>query len=87
MCDVLCTDNFVKMFLLQAFLCDNDFDIVILGDTHLSSKIYSDEFDIEGYSCHRCDYPGDTSRGDNGGIAVTETLRLKPTQRIILMIL
>ena len=49
----MATDNFLKQILLQAFLCVNDFGIVILGETHLSSKIDSDEFDTEGYSFQR----------------------------------
>ena len=60
------TDNFSKKFLLQAFLCVNDFDIVILGETHLSSKIDENELNIEGYSFQRCDHPDDTSRGGMG---------------------
>ena len=57
------TDDLSKKFLLQAFLCVNDFDIVILGETHLSSKIDENELNIEGHSFQRCDHPDDTSRG------------------------
>ena len=40
------TDNFLKKILLQAFLCVNDFDIVILRETHLCSKINENELNI-----------------------------------------
>ena len=60
------TDNFLKKFLLQAFLCVNDFDIVILGETHLTSKISENELNIDGYYFVRCDHPGDDSRGGIG---------------------
>ena len=57
------TDNFAKKYLLEAFLVANDFDIVLLGETHLTSQI--DEND--GYSIKRCDHPDGKPRG---GIAV-----------------
>ena len=57
------TDNFLKKSLLQAFLCVNDFDIVILGESHLTSKTDENELSIDGYSFQRCDNPGDVSRG------------------------
>ena len=60
------TDNFFKKILLQAFLCVNDFDIVILGETHLCSKINENELNIEGYSFKHCDHPNDASRGGIG---------------------
>ena len=60
------TDNFLKKILFQAFLCFNDFDIVILGETHLCSKINENELNIEGYSFKHCDHPNDTSRGGIG---------------------
>ena len=62
----LATDNFLMKFLLQAFLCVNDFDIVILGETHLTSKITNDDLNIEGYSFERIDYPNDDPRGGVG---------------------
>ena len=60
------TDNFSKKFLLEAFLCVNGFDIVILGETHLTSKVTDDELNIEGYSFKRCDHPNDNPRGGIG---------------------
>ena len=60
------TDNFAKKKnLLEAFL--TDFDIVILGETHLTSQIYEDDLEIDGYSIKRCDHPDGKPRG---GIAV-----------------
>ena len=56
----LSTDNFLRI-LLQAFLCVNDFDIVISDETHLCSKINENELNIEGYSFKHCDHPNDTS--------------------------
>jgi len=60
------TDNFVKKSLLQAFLCVHNFDVVILGETHLTSKIDEKELDIEGYSFKRCDHSDDVARGGIG---------------------
>ena len=60
------TDNFLKKFLLQAFLCVNDFDIVILGETHLTSNVTNNDIEIDGYSFERCDHPDDTPRGGIG---------------------
>ena len=60
------TDNFLKKTLLQAFLCVNNFDIVVLGETHLTSKIVNNDLEIEGYSFERCDHPDDDARGGIG---------------------
>ena len=54
------TDNFAKKYLLEAFLLIDDFDIVALEETHLTSQ-------IDGYSIKRCDNPDGKLRG---GIAV-----------------
>ena len=62
----LTINNFMKKSLLQAFLSVNNFDIIILGETHLTSKIADTELDIEGYSFKRCDHPDDDSRGGIG---------------------
>ena len=61
------TDNFSKKFLLQAFLSVNDFDIVILGETHLTTNTtdYEQTTDYD-YKFERCDHPGDYSRGGIG---------------------
>ena len=46
----LTTDDFIKKILLEAFLSVNDFDIVILGDSHLTSKIDENDLEIDGYT-------------------------------------
>ena len=60
------TDNLLKKTLLQAFLCVNNFDIVVLGETHLTSKIDNNDLEIEGYSFERSDHPDDDARGGIG---------------------
>ena len=52
--------------MLQAFLCVNDFDIVVLDETHLTSKVDENELRIEGYSFERYDHQDDISRGGIG---------------------
>ena len=61
------TDNFVEKHLLEAFLDVNDFDIVFLAETHITSQIDEDGLEIEGYSIKKCGHPDGKSRG---GIAV-----------------
>ena len=60
------TDNFLKKILLQAFLCVNNFDIVIIGESHLTSKFDENEFKLDGYYFEHCDHPDDKSRGGIG---------------------
>ena len=62
------TDNYLKKTILQAFLSVSNFDIVILGETHLTSKNLENELDIEGYSFERCAHSEDVSRGGIGYI-------------------
>ena len=57
------TNNFLKKTLLQAFLSVNDVDIVILGESHLTSKTDEKDLEIDGYSFERSDHPDDVSRG------------------------
>ena len=59
-------EKYLIQVLKHAFLCVNDFDIVILGETHQCSKINENELNIEGYSFKHCDQPNDTSRGGIG---------------------
>ena len=59
-------DNFLKKTLLQAFLCVNNFDIVVLGETHLTSKIDNNDLEIEGYSFEHSDHPDGDARGGIG---------------------
>ena len=60
------TDNFLKKTLLQAFLCVNNFDLVVLGETHLTSKIDNNDLKIEGYSFEHSDHPDGDARGGIG---------------------
>ena len=53
-----------KKHLIEAFLAVNDFDIVVLGETHLTSQIDEDDLEIDGYSIKRCDHPNGKSRSD-----------------------
>ena len=60
------TDNFLKKCFVKAFLCVNDFDIVISGETQLTSNVDAIELEIDGYSFKRCDHPRDDPRGGIG---------------------
>ena len=44
------TDNLLKKPLLEAFLCANDFGIVIFGESHLTSNGDANDIKIEGYT-------------------------------------
>ena len=57
------TNNFLKKILLQAYLRVNDFDIVILVETHLTSNTSENELNIDGYSFVWRDHPGNDTRG------------------------
>ena len=71
-------NNFVKITLLGAFLATSKYNIVILGETFLTSKIKTDENRLKtnGYTVKRCGHPSDDPRG---GICVyhKESLPLK----------
>ena len=49
--------------MLEAFLCANDFDIVILGESHLTSNVDENDIKIDGYSFKRFDNRNDDARG------------------------
>ena len=57
------TDNVLKKTLLEAFLCANDFDIGILGESHLTSNVDETDIKIDGYSFKRSDNPNDDASG------------------------
>ena len=57
------TQNFYKKTLLEVFLSSNDFDILILGESHLNSKVDENDLNIDGYSFKRCDNSADIGRG------------------------
>ena len=54
----------MKKTLLEAFFCANDFDIVILGESHLTSNVDENDIKIDGYSFKHSDYPNDDARGE-----------------------
>ena len=57
----------MKKYLLEPFLSVNDFDIVVLGETHLTSRTNDDNLDIDGYTLKCCDHPDNILQG---GVAV-----------------
>ena len=57
------TDNYLKKTLLEAFLGANDFDIVILGESHLTSNVDENYIESDGYSFKRSDNSNDAARG------------------------
>ena len=57
------TNNFLKKTLIEAFLCVNEFDIFIIGESHLTSNTNVNELDIDGYSFKRCDNSNNDARG------------------------
>ena len=61
----LLANNFVKITLLEAFLATYKYDIVILSENFITSKIKTDEngLKINGYTMKRCDHPSDDPRG------------------------
>ena len=61
------TGNVLKKYLFEAFLTVNDFDIVALSETHITSRINDEDVAIDGYTLIRFDHPDDISRG---GVAV-----------------
>ena len=61
------SDNNCDLFYSACFLVVNDFDIVVLGETHLTSQIDEDDLEIDIYSIKRCDHPDGKPCG---GIAV-----------------
>ena len=53
----------MKKTLLETFLCAKDFDIVILGESHLTSNVDENDIKIDGYSFKRSDNPNDDAMG------------------------
>ena len=74
----LTADNCSKITHLEAFLGTYKYDVVILGETFLSSKndVDDNKLNINGYTIKRCDHPNDYARG---GVCVyhKENLPLK----------
>ena len=57
------SNKFLKKSLLEAFLSVNDYDILILGETHLTSSTNVEDLVIDGYDFKRCDHPNNEARG------------------------
>ena len=57
------TDNYIKKTNLEAFLSNNKFDIVMIGETHLKHDINDNDMQIEGYTLNRCDHPENVALG------------------------
>ena len=55
--------NVLEKYLLDTFLTVNDFDIIALNKTYLTSQINDEDLNLDGYTLIRCDHPEDVSRG------------------------
>ena len=57
--------NFIKLFVLPAYISINKFDIICLSETYLVSSILSSDgnLDIPGYTLVCADNPNNTKRG------------------------
>ena len=54
----------IKISLLQAYIIQNNYDIICLSETFLNSSIQinDDRISIDGYSLIRADHPSDSKR-------------------------
>ena len=57
--------NYVKIFLLKAYITVHKFDIICLSETYLDSSTRPDDDNLEtaGYDIARADQPANTKRG------------------------
>ena len=55
----------IKISLLQAYIIQNNYDIIFLSETFLNSSIQTndDRISIDGYNLIRADHPSDSKRG------------------------
>ena len=55
----------IKISLLQAYIIQNNYDIICLSETFLNSSIQTndDRISIDGYNLIRADHPSDSKRG------------------------
>ena len=55
----------IKISLLQAYIIQNNYDIICLSETFLNSSIQTndDRISIDGYNLIRADHPNDSKRG------------------------
>ena len=62
----ICTNDFVKVSLLEAYTAVHDFDVICLSETFLNSESSSDDerLELQGYApMIRSDHPSDEKRG------------------------
>ena len=54
----------IKISLLQAYIIQNNYDIICLSETFLNSSIQTndDRISIDGYNLIRADHPSDSKR-------------------------
>ena len=54
----------IKITLIQAYITDQNFDIVCLSETFLNSSIQNDDhkLKIDGYNLIRSDHPSDSKK-------------------------
>ena len=57
--------NYIKLFLLKAYIAIHKFDIICLSETYLDSSTSSDDDNlaISGYNLIRSDHPSNNKRG------------------------
>ena len=57
--------NYIKLFLLKAYIAIHKFDIICLSETYLDSSTTSDDDNlaISGYNLIRSDHPSNNKRG------------------------
>ena len=61
----LTAHNSIKISLLQAYIIQNNYDIICLSETFLNSSFQTndDRISIDGYNLIRADHPSDSKRG------------------------
>ena len=61
----LTANDSIKISLLQAYIIQNNYDVICLSETFLNSSIQTtdDRISIDGYNLIRADHPSDSKRG------------------------
>ena len=70
--------NFIKVYLLQAYITISKFDIICLSETSLDSSVLSKDANLglTGYNLVRAEHPSNTKK-DDAGVYFKEYLPLK----------
>ena len=70
----------IKISLLQAYIIQNNYDIICLSETFLNSSIQTndDRISIDGYNLIRADHPSDSKRG---GVCIYYKEHIPPIKR------